>query len=96
MTTSDAFTISSLATRDDGRHPGDHLGNPHHIGPSLRQAVPHDGASRRKRPRRRNCNLKLDGYRTRRPDQPCNGQQSQASHCNQYLDRTRGSFLPLA
>ena len=72
----------------DGRHPGDPLGKMHHSGPSLRQSAPHDGASRRKRPRRRNCNLKMDGYRTRRPDQPCNGQQSRASHCNQYLDRT--------
>jgi hypothetical protein len=51
----------------DGRHPGDHLGKPHHSGPSLRQSAPHDGASRRKRPRRRNCNLKMDGYRTTSP-----------------------------
>ena len=59
----------------DGRHPGDHLGKPHHNGSRLRQAVAHDGGSRRAHPRRRNCNLKLDGFRTRRPDQPCNSQQ---------------------
>jgi hypothetical protein len=39
---------------------------------------------------RRNCNLKLDSLRAKRPDQPCNYQQSRALHCNQYLDGTTG------
>jgi hypothetical protein len=47
-------------------------------------------------PRRRNCNVKMDSFRTERPVQPCNSQQSRASHCNQYLDWTRTSRCPVA